>query len=233
MEIDMNKKLLVVALATVMVSGCSSLDKINPFASEERDFTVAQPSDNTTPVKEQTVGVWNEEGIKVFYTLTGKLDRIEVYGLAPAWKGNVEIVAEADAKERLVKYLYDNQVNSKRSVEIITRTLDKARDNALNDIENGRAPQAVVTFKEEDVEAEVVENPQVASSDNTSRRVAERLEETKISALTRITAGGVLRGVRKIRSETRDNGKIYIAVYQWSENDSRLANEIRKKMFSK
>ena len=33
----------------------------------------------------------------MFYTFTGNLDRIEVYGLAPAWKGNVDVLAEADA----------------------------------------------------------------------------------------------------------------------------------------
>lgn len=231
----MDKKLLAVALATIMVSGCSSLDKVNPFAETERNYDVMQPSDNTTAVKDQTVGVWNDEGIKIFYTLTGKLERIEVYGIAPAWKGNVEIVAEADAKERLVKYLYDQRVDSKRNVEIITHTLDKARDNALNDIENGRAPQAVVTFKEEDVETAVVKNsnPNNTAEDNTARRVAERIEETKISALTRITAGGVLRGVHKVRSETRNDGKIYVAVYEWSEEGQGVANQIRKKMFSK
>src|SRR5210317_1149928 len=153
------KKLLAVAVATTLLGGCSSIDKINPFAEAKRDFTVAQPVDNTTAVKDVTVGTWNEEGIKIFYTLGGDLERIEVYGLAQSWKGNVEIVAEADAKERLVKYLYDNQVNSRRSVEVLTRTLDKARDNALNDIENGRAPQSVVNFKEEAVEAEVATNP--------------------------------------------------------------------------
>jgi hypothetical protein len=226
------KKLLPVAVAALL-GGCASIDNLNPFAEEKRDFTVAQPVDNTTAVKDVTVGTWNEEGIKIFYTLGGDLERIEVYGIAPAWKGNVEIVAEADAKERLVKYLYDNQVNSRRSVEVLTRTLDKARDNALNDIENGRAPQSVVNFKEEEVESEVAANPTGTIEDNTSRRVAERLEETKISALTRITAGGALRGVRKIRSGTRDNGKIYVAVYQWSEEDQAVANTIRSKMFGK
>lgn len=229
------KKLLAIALATTLVSGCSSIDKINPFASDDRDYTVAQPSDNTTAVKDQTVSVVNDEGIKVVYTLLGDLDRIEVYGMADAWKGDgqtLEILAEADAKERLVKYLYDNKVNTSRSVEVTARTLDKARDDALNRVENGLAPQSVVEFDEETVEAEVAKQP-APKTDNTSRRVAERIEETKVNALTKVTSGGTLRGMRKIRSEVRNSGKTYIAVYQWSEKDQDTANLIRKKMFSK
>ena len=229
------KKLLAVAVATTLLGGCSSIDKVNPFASDDRDYTVAQPSDNTTAVKDQTISVVNDEGIKIFYTLLGDLDRIEVYGMADAWKGDgqtLEILAEADAKERLVKYLYDNKVNSSRSVEVIARTLDKARDNALNRVENGLAPQKVVEFDEETVEAEVANKP-ASTSNNTSRRVAERIEETKVNALVKVTSGGTLRGMRKVRSEVRNNGKTYIAVYQWSEKDQTTANQIRKKMFTK
>lgn len=224
------KKLLALAVATTLIGGCSS---INPFSDKDKNFTVSQSSDNMTPVKEQTVGLVNDEGIKIYYSLAGNLERIEVYGMAPAWKGNVEVVAEADAKERLVKYLYDESVTTDRSVEVITKTLDKARDNALNQIENGLAPSAVVEFDQEEVEADVDNNASTESNNNTSRRVAERIEQTKINTLTRITSGGNLRGMRKVGSQVRDNGRVYVAVYQWSEKDQNTANTIRNKMFAK
>ena len=226
-------KLLALAVSAALLGGCSTAN-FNPFGGD-RNYTVTQPADNTTAVKDQTISVVNDEGIKIFYTLLGELDRIEVYGMADAWKGDgqtLEILAEPDAKERLVKYLYDNQVNSTRSVEVIAKTLDKARDDALNRVENGLAPQSVVKFDEEAVEAEVAKQP-APKTDNTSRRVAERIEETKVNALTKVTSGGTLRGMRKIRSEVRNNGKTYIAVYQWSEKDQDTSNLIRKKMFSK
>ena len=224
------KKLLALAVATTLIGGCSS---INPFSDKDKNFTVSQSSDNMTPVKEQTVGLVNDEGIKIYYSWAGNLERIEVYGMAPAWKGNVEVVAEADAKERLVKYLYDESVTTDRSVEVITKTLDKARDNALNQIENGLAPSAVVEFDQEEVEADVDNNASTESNNNTSRRVAERIEQTKINTLTRITSGGNLRGMRKVGSQVRDNGRVYVAVYQWSEKDQNTANTIRNKMFAK
>jgi hypothetical protein len=228
-EVSM-KKLLPVAVAALL-GGCASIDNLNPF-TESTDYTVSQPGDNTVAVKDQKVGLVNDEGIKIYYTLLGDLDRIEVYGVAPAWKGNVEIVAELDAKERLVKYLYDEKVNTSRSVEVLTRTIDKARDNALNKMQNGLPQDQVVEFAEEKVEAEVVEQPN-KTSNNTSRRVAERIESTKISALTKITSGGTLRAMRKVSSEVRDDGRTYVAVYRWSEKDQDTANSIRTKMFAK
>jgi len=232
------KKLLAVAVTATLLTGCG-MSNLNPFSDDEKKFTVAQPSDNTTAVKDQTVGVVNDEGIKLHYPLLGILTKIEVYGMADAWKGDgqtLEILAEIDAKERLTKYLYDNQVSSNRSVEVTARTLDKARDNALNRLENGLAPQDIV-FDEEQVEAEVAGEKRATSpktsDDNTSRRIAQRIEETKVSALSRIVSGGTLRGMRKVRSETRNNGRTYVAVYQWSEEDQGVANEIRKKMFAK
>lgn len=224
------KKLLPVAVAALL-GGCASIDNLNPF-TESADYTVSQPGDNTVAVKDQKVGLVNDEGIKIYYTLLGDLDRIEVYGVAPAWKGNVEIVAELDAKERLIKYLYDEKVNTSRSVEVLTRTIDKARDNALNKMQNGLPQDQVVEFAEEKVEAEVVEQPN-KTSNNTSRRVAERIESTKISALTKITSGGTLRAMRKVSSEVRDDGRTYVAVYRWSEKDQDTANSIRTKMFAK
>ena len=232
----MKTKLVALAVSSVLLTGCG-MSNLNPFG-EDRDYTVSQPGDNTTAVKDQTVAVVNDEGIKIYYTLLGNLDRIEVYGMADAWKGDgqtLEILAEADAKERLVKYLYDNKVNSSRNVEVIAKTIDKARDDAMNRIENGVAPQDIVTFDEEAVEAEVAgENRATAPrNDNTSRRIAQRVEETKVTALTKITAGGTLRGMRKISSDVRNDGKTYVAVYQWSEKDQDVANEIRRKMFAK
>ena len=234
----MKTKLVALAVSAALLSGCST-GSLNPFGGN-KDFTVSQPGENTTAVKDQTVAVVNDEGIKIFYTLLGNLDRIEVYGMADAWKGDgqtLEILAEADAKERLVKYLYDQRVNSSRSVEVIAKTLDKARDDALNRIENGMAPQDIVTFDEETVEQEVINEETMGTrrpqNDNTSRRIAQRVEETKVTALTKITSGGTLRGMRKIRSEVRNDGRTYVAVYQWSEKDQNTANEIRRKMFAK
>lgn len=220
-----NTNLFAAAFAGVLLAGCS-----NPFSTSS-EYTVKQADGNTTAVKDQTVSMINDQGIKIHYTLLGNLEKIEVYGVAPAWKGNVEILAEADAKERLVKYLYDEKVDTRRSVEVIAHTIDKARDDAMNNIENN-FESSVVEFDREDVSEEVASaGSQAEQPSNTSRRVAERIENTKITALTKITSGGTLRGMRKVRSEVQNDGKLYVAVYEWSEKGQATANEIRNKMF--
>lgn len=233
-------KLLAIAVSAALLGGCSTAS-LNPFGGN-KDFTVSQPSDNTTAVKDQTVGLINDEGVKIYYTWLGNVERIEVTGVAPGWKcagdpTTCEVLAEADAKERLIKYLYEETVSSDRSVKVITKTLDKARDNALNQLENGLQPQPVVEFDAEQVEAEVDRDMQYAtqsspSDDNTSRRTAERVERTIVSAVTNITSSGRLRGMRKIGYQIRNDGKTYVAVYRWSEKDQDAANSIRKLMFN-
>jgi len=220
-------KILALAVAATVMTGCSTTN-LNPFGNDPVT-SVSQPTENGVAVKDKTVGLVYDEGVKIVYTLLGKIKRIEVYGVAPAWKGNVEILAEADAKERLVKYLYDEQVETQRSVEVIARTLDKARDNALNPIGD-----AELTFDAEEIEAEVEQDVQYAQKDkedNTSRRIAQRVEETKIRELIKITSGGTLRGVRKVGHNVEDDGKLYVAKYEWSPDAQDTANKVRQLMF--
>jgi len=233
------KKLLAVAVATTILSGCSSIDKINPFASGEQDYTVAQPDSNTTAVKDQTVNLSDGPGIQVSYTLLGDLEKIEITGSVDAWKcansnNTCEIFAEADAKERLVKYLYQERVSTSRSVEVIAKTLDQARDDATNRIANGEQVQSITNFERGEVEQQVDQDKaQGIQPTNTAKRVAETIEETKVSALTKITSGGTLRGLRKVRSGLINGGKTYTAVWEWSTKGQATARDIREKMFSK
>ena len=235
----MKPVLFVLAVSASLLAGCGVASNLKPLGENQENIG-PKPGDKFVAVKDQTVAIVSNEGIKIFYTLMGSVDRIEVYGIADAWKGDRqthEILAEADAKERLVKYLYDQRVNSSRSVEITAKSLDKARDDALSRIKNGFEPYEIVAFNEETVEQEVISEETMGTrdppSDNASRRIAQRVEETKIAVLTQITSGGTLRGMRKIRSEVRNDGRTYVAVYQWSEKDQGTANEIRRRMLAK
>lgn len=219
----MKKSIIAIALASALLGGCSSL---SPFGSDRME----QPESNKTAIKDTKVGLVNEEGIKVYYTLFGELDRVEAYGIAPAWKGNVDVVAELDAKERLTKFLYDEVVNSDKSVTIVTKAIDKAKDNSVN-----RMDGAEVEYSIAELEAEVKQAP-TPSEDNTSRRIAQRVENTLIKSLTTVKSQGKLRGLRKIDAYERTgrNGlNYYVAVYQWSEKDQATAKQIRATMFGK
>lgn len=223
-----------VALITLLgLGGCSNVSQLMSNDVDERGAGISQATENNTAVRDTTVAIASDSGIKIFYTLLGDLERIEVTGVAEAWKGNVEIRAEADAKDRLVKYLYEEEINSERSIEITTRTLDQARDNVLNQINDGLDVPEMIEFDRREVETELDSSGQINNQrtpDNTSRRVAERIEQTKILALTTITAKGKIRGMRKVNGELQQDGKLYVATYQWSEKDQATAEKIRDKM---
>lgn len=233
-----NTNILAVAVTAALLGGCGTTN-LNPFANNERDYTVEQAGGNETPVKEQTVNLNEGSGIEISYTLLGDVKSIDITGTVDVWKcanssNTCEIMAEADAKERLVKYLYQERVDSKRSVEVIAKTLDQARDDATNRIANNEQVQTITNFDRGEVE-QAVESDQAAGVQptNSARRVAETIEETKVTALTRISSQGTLRGLRKTRSGLANNSKTYVAVWTWSVKNQNDAKLIRNKMFAK
>ena len=217
----MNKTALALALAaTLGLSACSSTKTtggLNP------------PSDSQVAVKDTQISTdFKDQGIKIYYTLLGNLDRIEVYGMAPAWKGNVDIIAEADAMDKLVKFVHGQTVSTERRVKIMSKTLDRARDNTLNRF---KSTDGSLSFNAADIENDMPNNSgEESSKDNTSRRVADRVENTLVNTVNTITAKGRLTGVRKIGDRVVGDGKIYVAIYQWSEKDQATSEFIRGKM---
>jgi hypothetical protein len=192
-----------------------------------------------TPVKDVKISTdFTDQGVKVFYNLSGTVDKVEVTGIAPAWRGNVEIVAEADAMDKLVKFVHGQSVNSERRNRIITKTLDRARDNTLNRF---RTVDGTASFDAREVSKELDRDdsagvPKTADDgstnerNNTSKRIADRVEQGLVEATTTITAQGRLTGVRKIRDRVVQDGRLYVAVYQWSPQDQDTSDFIRNRM---
>ena len=213
----MKKTALAMSMAAMItVTGCSS------FGSKQQALT--PPSDSQTAVRDGTISTeFKDQGIKLFYTFTGNLDRIEVYGLAPAWKGNVDVLAEADAMDKLVKFVHGQTVSTDRRVKIMAKSLDKARDNTLNRFKSN---DDNLNFDSRELENAGSEN----TSNNASRRIADRVENTLVNTVTTITAKGRLTGVRKVRDSVVQDGKMYVAVYQWSEKDQATSEFVRGRM---
>ena len=219
----MNKSILAVALASTVLAGCSSF---NPLSNNTP--VVQQPDSNMTAVKERTVGLEFDEDVKIVYTTFGSLKRIEVLGRAPSWKAQAPIMAEVDAKEKMIRFLYEEDVSSDRRVNIVARSLEKATDNAVN-----RMDGAPVEYSAAELEGEVAQGA-TPSQDNTSRRIAQTVENTTVNVLKTSTASGQLRGFIKTKSYevTAGNGDTYFVVkYEWSEDNVDAANEVRAIMF--
>jgi hypothetical protein len=224
----MNKTAVALALVTALgISGCSSTPKI--FSGKDQSTgTVAQPEENQVAIKDTRIATnFKDEGVRIVFGLDGKLDRLEVIGSAPAWKGNVDVLAEADAMDKLVKFVHGRSVSTDRRVTVMAKAIDRAQDNTLNRF---RTQGDVQTFEARDLEAAPAASNEENSRDNTSRRVANRLDETVVKTVTTITSQGRLTGVRKISDSVEDDGRLYVAVYQWSGRDQSASEFIRSRM---
>ena len=199
-------KLILIAAALSM-PGCSSV-KLNDPA----------------PIKNTKLATnFTDEGVKIFYTFTGKLERIEVYGQADAWKGNVEALAEADALAKLVKFVYGNDVSTNRKVSIIGKAIENAEDATNTD---------TITSDSKELESELKNKP-INSNSTNAKRAAKIVNETIADTVTSMKSQGKLVGVRKANDYQKDNGKTYVAVYVWSEKDQVISENIRTRMMGK
>jgi len=218
--------LAVAVVATLGLTACgSSKVPLGPSG-------LAQPSDAQVAVKDTRISTeFRDEGIKIYYTLTGNLDRIEVFGVAPAWKGNSDIIAELDAMDKLVRFVHGQTVSTERRKRIVARALDRARDNTVNRFSTN---DQTLNFTAAELENDSAASPPASgdekSQNNTSRRVADRVENTLTETVTSITGKGRLTGVRKIGDRVLDDGRTYVAIFQWSEKDQSTSELMRNRM---
>lgn len=170
---------------------------------------------------------FSDEGIKIHYTILGKLEKVEVFGYADAWKGNVEVLAEADALAKLVKYVYGSDTSTRRRVSILGRAIEEAEEKTRS---KSQPVEEVITSTDREIESRLIPAEKGVPASEAVRRRASLLNESIISTVTTIAAQGRLTGVRKTRDFTQNGGKTYVAVYQWSEKDQATVEGIRQRM---
>jgi len=186
---------------------------------------------------------FTDEGIKITYTFAGDVKILEVSGQAEAWKTNVTVLAEADAMAKLTKYLYGKDVSTTQRVNVIGKSMEKFNDNLLKSIYKG---DEVPTFTDKQIEDEISKERKInmnLPNQNTNdlknqdltryQREAKVVNDTTIETITKISSSGKLQGVRKIRDYVKDDGKIFVAVYVWSDKDMETINYIKQKMLGK
>jgi hypothetical protein len=195
--------------------------------------TESSKSNTSGAVKEQRLSTdFTDEGIKITYTFTGKLESIEVFGQAEAWRGNVEAIAEADAMAKLTKFVYGKDVSTSRRVQVIGRSLEAAKDNKLTAYSN-KEGDIEITDKQIEGLPPIGGSSAKTDTSSTAERQATALNTTIVTTITDITSKGRLVGVRKVRDFQRNDGKVYVAVYVWSEKNQAASEYIKKRMQNK
>jgi hypothetical protein len=223
----MKKQIITLAVASVLLSttGCSSTRSesgINPGLSAN------------TAISEQRIAAseFKRQGIKVYYTLTGKLEAIEAIGYAPVW-GNSENavresyrVAELEAKKSLNDFINRETITSTVSVKMISQNLEQANDKKINNFNSNRSgdPDELVTSDDSVNQAKTA---QTTRDDNT----AVRNDALKISSLVNTTITntnqGILGGLYLVDGQAINNGRTVRVVMRWDRKHEDIRLQVR------
>jgi len=223
----MKKQVITLAVASVLLSttGCSSTrpeSGINPGSSAN------------TAISEQRIAAseFKRQGIKVYYTLTGKLEAIEAIGYAPVW-GNSENavresyrVAELEAKKSLNDFINRETITSTVSVKMISQNLEQANDKKINNFNSNRSgdPDELVTSDDSVNQAKTA---QTTRDDNT----AVRNDALKISSLVNTTITntnqGILGGLYLVDGQAINNGKTVRVIMRWDRKHEDIRLQVR------
>jgi hypothetical protein len=223
----MKKQIITLAVASVLLSttGCSSTRSesgINPGSSAN------------TAISEQRIAAseFKRQGIKVYYTLTGKLEAIEAIGYAPVW-GNSENavresyrVAELEAKKSLNDFINRETITSTVSVKMISQNLEQANDKKINNFNSNRSgdPDELVTSDDSVNQAKTA---QTTRDDNT----AVRNDALKISSLVNTTITntnqGILGGLYLVDGQAINNGRTVRVIMRWDRKHEDIRLQVR------
>ena len=217
----MKKTIIALSLLAVFVTGCSTSK--SPIKTEDVD------------VKEQRLATdFTRQGIRVTYSFTGDVEKIEAYGYAKVWRGNYRTVAEADAKDKLVKFLRGETVDSQKMTRVIAKSIERSQDNMLN---KTRTIDGTIVIQDTDIENDSRSQPQASNDENSKENTALRKASVNnaqiVTTTVLVSSRGRLNAVYKEKGYSAEDGKTYVVVYAWTPKMQKTARAISTMMDAK
>ena len=225
---QMTKTAIAVAMAGALaLTACSSTKVANVGSGD------SVPAGTQQAISEQRlVNDFKRQGVRVIYSTFGSLEAIEATGYAPVWGSSQNAareafrVAELEAKKSLNDFINREQIRSTTSVQMISRNLEKATDNKVNNIATNRARDEVAAIASDD---------EVATGDvNTEKNTAKRNDALNIASRVNtnisIRSQGILGGLRLVEGEVINDGKNVRVVYRWDQKYQEDRKQIRNFM---
>jgi len=182
--------------------------------------------------EQRLVSDFKRQGVRVIYSTFGSLEAIEATGYAPVW-GNSENaareafrVAELEAKKALNDFINSETIRSTTSVKMVSRNIERARDNKTNNIATNRDNVAAAASDEEVFE----EDRQTGSSQNTAVRNDALNIASRVSTEISTRSQGILSGLRMVEGEVINDGRNVRVVYRWDLKHQDARKQIRQLM---
>lgn len=222
--------LAVTVLATLGLGACSST-KVADVGTGS-----AVPAGTQQTISEQRLqNDFKRQGVRVIYTLTGEIDAIEATGYAAVWGNSQNAareayrVAELEAKKSLNDFINYETITSAKSVVMISKNLEQARDNKTNKIATNKNRDQVAGTADEGVADKQAED-EINREENTAvRNDALRIAST-VKTNIAINNRGILGGLYLVEGETINDGKNVRVVYRWDKKHTSIRREIRNLM---
>jgi hypothetical protein len=227
----MKQTVLGLAVLTVMgLSACSSTKVSNMGPG------TTLPTGTQQAISEQRLSNdFKREGVKIIYTLSGEVDAIEATGYAPVWGNSQNAareafrVAELEAKKSLNDFINRETIASSKSVVMISKNLEQARDNKTNKFATNKNRDEVSAIATDD---EVT--PKAEGELNREENTAVRNDALRIASQVRTTITvnnrGILGGLYLVEGEVINDGKNVRVVYRWDRKSNAVRPVLRNLM---
>jgi hypothetical protein len=213
-------------VATLALTACSS-------TKNQTGSPGISPGPQTAISEQLAVSDFKRRGIRVVYSLTGKLEAIETVGYAPVWGRSHNSVREAyrvaelEAKKSLNDFINQEVISTETSVKMASRNLERARDNKVNDFATNRNRDVVASVESD-------EAPSDANNFNRETNTATRNDAlsvaTTVNNSIKTRNQGILGGLYLVEGDVVDGGRTVRVVYRWDEKHNKQRGTIRQQM---
>lgn len=228
----MKKTAITLALVTAFgLSACSST-KVADVGTG-----APVPAGTQQAISEQRLGnTFKRDGIKVIYTLRGDLEAMEATVYAPIWGNSQNAedeayrLAEVLAKDAIKKFIHSETIQSNTSVTMISRNLEKARDNKTNNFATNRAREQDIETEDEEVENKANANSDINRQENTAIRNDALTLARSMKTTINVRSAGIVGGIYFKEGEVQKGGRFVRAVYRWDTKHAAARTQIRNLM---
>lgn len=224
----------ILALAVVAALGMTACSSTKTSLDVGNNGT-AIPAGSQQAISEQRLSSeFKRQGVRAIYTMRGELEAMETIGYAPVWGNSQNAareafrVAELEAKKSLNDFINKETIQSSTSVQMISKNLEKARDNKTNNFATNKNRDTVASIASDDETAKA--DGEVNREENTAIRQDALEIATRVNTTITTKNRGILSGLYLVEGDVINDGKTVRVVYRWEAKHQPVRMQLRNMM---